>query len=397
VHDLRSQTNQQVSASFDLKKLVGAAPPRAEPPRREREEAERDRPEQDGVLDSEEGPGTAPGPEGGEENAVPDEAQAAEAGGPELRRLLDPVLTLVRGMDAVEARYAVRWSSRFDNVPPEAVPGWRYRLGLSAGDGADDRSEERSLDIGSGAKLTEDIRIKADYKRSVSGRWYRNAVSDTIDLTTRTEGMNESRKATLSWGGIERVGPLKSVFTTVRARSGVEFKKSYSGTYDAPTTKGDGFALTPVISLETTFRNGLTGNLTWEKKRSRSYSLTGAGSVSEETTSGTSVSVKYRFSAPQGLKLPFFGQKLRFQSNLDCSLTLKTGARLSRTALDEAGLAIASPTQSVKDFSVTGDATYSFSRNVSGGLQVSFSQSRDEKRDQTRRTIGVHLTAEFKF
>jgi hypothetical protein len=46
---------------------------------------------------------------------------------------------------------------------------------------------------------------------------------------------------------------------------------------------------------------------------------------------------------------------------------------------------------------VTTDLTYSFSRNVSGGLQISFAQSRDEKRDQTRRTIGMHLTAEFKF
>jgi hypothetical protein len=55
------------------------------------------------------------------------------------------------------------------------------------------------------------------------------------------------------------------------------------------------------------------------------------------------------------------------------------------------------PTASVRELSAIGDATYSFSRSVSGGLQVSFSQSRDEKRDQTRRTIGVHLTAEFKF
>jgi hypothetical protein len=405
VHDIRAQTNQQVSADFDLKKLVGTGAPRGDPPgrrgeepARRREDADQGRPPDEGVFESEEGTGaTAPPEDSGQAEGTPDAAQAGEAGGPELRRLLDPMLTLLRSMDAVEARYTLRWSSRFDNVAPEAVPGWKYRLGLSAGEGADDRSEEQSLDLGSGAKLTEDIRIKADYKRSVSGRWYRNAVAESLDLTTRTESMSESRKATLSWGGLERVGGLRSLCTTVRARSGVEFKKSYSGTYDAPTTKGDGFALSPVISLETTFKNGLTGNLSWERKRSRSYSLTGTGSVSEETTSGTSLSVKYRFSAPQGLKLPFFGQKLRFQSNLDCSLTLKTGSRLSRTALDEAGLAIASPTQSVKDFSLTGDATYSFSRNVSGGLQVSFSQSRDEKRDQTRRTIGVHLTAEFKF
>jgi hypothetical protein len=384
VHDLRAQTSQDVSASFDMKKLVGTAPaPRRAAPR----EAPRD--------NGGDGAGDAPAEPGGQGTEAPQPAE--DEGGSELRRLVDPVLAFVRNMDAIEGRYSVRWNSRYDSVLPDEIPGWQYRLGLSAGEGSDDRTVERSLDLGTGVKLSEDIRIKGDYKRSMSGRWYKNSISDTVDLTTRTESMTETRKASISWGGIEKFRPLKSVFTNVRARSGVEFKKSYSGVFDAPTTRGDGLALSPVISVETTFRNGLTGNLSWDRKRARSYSLAGSGSVTEEATGSTSLSLKYRFSAPQGLKLPFFGQKLKFQSNLDCSLTLKTSSRLSRTALDEAGLVIADPTSSVKDFSVTGDATYSFSRSVSGGLQVSFAQSRDEKRDQVRRTIGVHLTAEFKF
>jgi hypothetical protein len=58
---------------------------------------------------------------------------------------------------------------------------------------------------------------------------------------------------------------------------------------------------------------------------------------------------------------------------------------------------VAEPTASTRDLSLTADATYRFSRNVSGGLQFSFTQTKDEKKDQTRRTIGLHLTAEFKF
>lgn len=416
VHDVRLQTSQDVSASFDMKKLVGTAPPSAPArpaprgaPRGGTGEGAEETPEEPGrpgqspERGQSQPPGQAGPPEQTQEPAQPDQPgeqkpqEPESEGGPDLRKLMDPVLTFVRNMDAIEGRYSVRWSSRYDSVVPEEIPGWQYRLGMSAGEGADDRTAERSLDLGTGVKITDDIRIKGAYKRSVGGRWYKSSILDTIDLTTRTESMNETRKASLSWGGIERVGPLKGFFTNVRARSGVELKKSYSGLYDAPTARGDGIAFSPVVSVETTFRNGLTGSLAWDRKRARSYSLAGTGSVTEETTGSTSLSLKYRFSAPQGLKLPFFGQKLRFQSNLDCSLTLKTSSRLSRTAIDEAGLVIAAPTSAVKDFSVTGDATYSFSRNVSGGLQMSFSQSRDEKRDQIRRTIGVHLTAEFKF
>jgi hypothetical protein len=110
-----------------------------------------------------------------------------------------------------------------------------------------------------------------------------------------------------------------------------------------------------------------------------------------------SVTLNYRFSAPQGLRLPFFGEKLKFQSNLETTLTVRTSSNESRTALDEAGLLQVNPTSATRDLSVTADLTYSFSRSVSGGLSASFKQDRDEKRDQTRRTIGVHLTAEFKF
>ena len=59
-----------------------------------------------------------------------------------------------------------------------------------------------------------------------------------------------------------------------------------------------------------------------------------------------SLTLNYRFSAPQGLKLPFFGQKLKFQSNLDTSLTFRTSSKVSRTAQDENGLLQVDPTSS---------------------------------------------------
>ena len=141
----------------------------------------------------------------------------------------------------------------------------------------------------------------------------------------------------------------------------------------------------------------MTGSFSWDRKRANTYSLSGVGSVTEDVTSSMSLTMNYRFSAPQGLKLPFFGQKLKFQSNLDTSLTFRTSAKQSRTAQTEALLVTVEPSASTKEYSIVADATYSFSRSVSGGLQISYAQSRDEKRDQTRRTIGVHLSAEFKF
>jgi len=423
IRNVRSQSNQDIRASFDIKKLLGtpqASPGRPPRSRRERRDAESsgrsavdqetdevgdERSEGDGRAESSSdsserdeppppgGPGDggdeAPGEGGGEGDD--------ERGGRGIGDFVRPLTTLFRNMDAVDARYSIKSSSRYDRILYDDMPGWGYRLGLGGAEGADDRTEEHTLSLDSGIKLTNDVRIKGSYKRTTGGRWYKNALSDSVTLTTETRAVNESSKGSLSWNGIEKMGPLSKLCSSVRARSGAELKRSHSGPAGDPTTKTRSFGMNPVVSLDTTFRNGLTGSFSWDRKTSTSYSLTGAGSVTEDKTSSMSLSLNYRFSAPQGLKLPFFGQKLKFQSNLDTSLSFRTSAKVAKTAPDESGLVLVDPTSSTRDFTLTTDVTYSFSRNVSGGLQISFGQNRDEKRDQTRRTIGVHLSAEFKF
>ncbi len=404
VRNLRAQSNHQVRASFDLKKLLGT-PQTSAPSRRSRpdrapsgrdDEAsgnERGRGDDGEVSD-----GADPDENGGGDDASgADAVEEDETGGPGLGALIDPVLGFVRSMDAIEGRYSVKRNSRFDRISYESMPGWSYRLGLSDSEDADDRTLETTYDAGTGVKLTSNIRIKGDYKHSITSRWYKNAVSDSVSLVTQTESMNETTKGTLSWSGLERVGPLSGLFKSMRARSGVEYRRSYSGPVGEPTAKGNSFALNPVVSVDATLTNGLTSSFSWDRKRANTFSLSGVGSVTEDVTSSMSLTMNYRFSAPQGLKLPFFGQKLKFESNLDTSLTFRTSSKQSRTAQSEELLATVEPTSATREYSIIADATYSFSRSVSGGLQISFAQNRDEKRDQTRRTIGVHLSAEFKF
>ena len=444
IRNVRAQSSHDVRASFDIKKLLGSpSSPRGRAPRGRRESGDRgardgtpaasdarDRDSgaegageertagegagEDGAVGEDDGEDGASGEDDGADGASGEDdgadgsrgeeeggravgATEEEPAGRGFGDLVQPLLTLVRNTDAIDARYSIKMSSRYDRITWEQLPGWSYRLGLSKGEGADDRTEEHTLSLDSGLKLTSQVRVKGSYKRTTGGRWYRNALSDSVTLTTETGSMSESSKGSVSWNGIEKLGAISRVCSSVRARSGIEYKRSHSGPADDPKARSKALGMNPVISVDTTFKNGVTGSFSWDKRKTTSYSLTGAGSVTEDDTGSMSLSLNYRFSAPQGLKLPFFGQKLKFQSNLDTSLTLRSSSRVSRTAQDEHGLIQVNPTSSTRDFSVTTDLTYSFSRNVSGGLQVSFSQKRDEKRDQTRRTIGVHLSAEFKF
>ncbi|MBN2565377.1 MAG: hypothetical protein JXB46_06670, partial [Candidatus Eisenbacteria bacterium] len=436
IRNVRAQNSQDIRASFDIKKLLGpGAPARSESANTSRDRTpnrpqDRDRPHPDGEVDDrsdkdETGRADAvPDRPGSDRDRADDESEPQttedsasetderapptsrepgeseeETTGPGFGDLARPFLTLLRNADAIDARYSIRRSSRFNRITWDQVPGWDYRLGLTSGKEADDRSEERTLTLDSGVKLTDDIRVKASYKRNNDGDWIKNVRADSSIVITETRSTSQSTGGSLSWNGVHKIGPLSRMFSSVRARSGVEYKTGNATKQGEKTGSSWAFGLNPIISVDATFKNGLTGSFSWDKGRDRKfrYSSTGPGSVTEVENGSMSVSLNYRFSAPQGLKLPFFGQKLKFQSNLDTSLTLRQSTSISRTALDEAGLAQVDPLSSTRDTSVTLDMTYSFSRNVSGGLRVSYSQDRDEKKDTTYRTIGVHLSAEFKF
>ncbi|MCK4409459.1 MAG: hypothetical protein KAW67_05210, partial [Candidatus Eisenbacteria sp.] len=206
IRDARAQSSQDIRASFDIKKLLGSpSSPRSRAPRGRRESGDQDgrdeEPDESDARDrggGEEGAGEertaidAAGADGGggEDTGARGSREGEEGGraagatedeptGPGLQDLVRPMLTLLRNTDAIDARYSIKRSSRYTRITWSELPSWSHRLGLSSGEGADDRTEEHSLSLDSGLKLTGQVRVKGSYKRTTGGRWYKNALSDT--------------------------------------------------------------------------------------------------------------------------------------------------------------------------------------------------------------------------
>ncbi len=228
IRSVRAQSSHDMRASFDIKKLLGApSPPRGRAPRGRRESGDRgardgapgaidardrdsgaegaegertagegageDRAggEDDGADGESDGGAGADGSRGEEDGGRAGGATEEEPAGPGFRDFVQPVLTLLRNTDAIDARYSIKTSSRYDRITLAQLPGWSYRLGLSKGEGADDRGEEHTLSLDSGLKLTGQVRLKGSYKRTTGGRWYKNALSDSVTLTTESGSMSE--------------------------------------------------------------------------------------------------------------------------------------------------------------------------------------------------------------
>jgi hypothetical protein len=433
IRNVRGQSTQEVSTSFDLKKLLGpGSPRRVQPPRADRtdpakHQSERASPPEDDNQEIEEdasreergrppvgpgreGPEMAPrAPAGSEEPTAeeqtedaqemplsPDEQGPSESIG--LDDLARPVMSLLRNLDAVKASYSIRKASSFRWIAWDELPGWGYRLGLVNPVGADDSTYDRTLTLDSGINLTSDVRVKGSYKKTNESSWQKNVQADSTVTFPERRREGQTMSGSLSWGGIHKLAPLSGMFSSIRATSGVKIDRGSRDSQDQDE-ETRGFAMNPIVSVDATFKNGLQTGFSWNRSRNRTfrYDALGTGSATESQQGSLDFNLKYRFSAPQGLKLPFFGEKVRFQSNLDTSLTIGRSTETSRVASDEAGLEQVDPKSSTENTTGSLNLTYGFSRNVSGSLRVDYRQKRDLKSDSTNREVGVHLSAEFKF
>jgi hypothetical protein len=133
-------------------------------------------------------------------------------------------------------------------------------------------------------------------------------------------------------------------------------------------------------------------------RRSKAEGLdrSGSGRQTLDTSGSYRFELDYAFSAPQGLGVPLLG-RVKFTSNLDVSLDLVyEKEKKTEAALDE----------DVERGTVRGDKTrisvlpslkYSFSKNVTGSLNFKFLQTDDRYLNRKDRTIGMSVSALFRF
>lgn len=152
---------------------------------------------------------------------------------------------------------------------------------------------------------------------------------------------------------------------------------------------------TPLIGIQITLLNGIgisAGRNTTEVFRKQ---LTLGTSVTRTVNSDYHVDLSYRFSAPQGIKLPFIKKPLRFTSEVDARLRLssreeKTEVRIRK----ETGYV---PTISTATWSLRPMISYSFSRLVEGGIDMRFENVNDRLMDRTRKVREVSIFINLTF
>ena len=147
-------------------------------------------------------------------------------------------------------------------------------------------------------------------------------------------------------------------------------------------------------------------NMTWKPGISTDYSTNLRDSY-ERNYSATSTNIRHNYElthkitagysirGTQGFKLPLIGT-LKFENQLTLSLTVQNTTRRTESWVEGS---TDEPTRSRDDFewSITPSASYNFSRNIRGGLEMKWIDTHNRRLDQVNHVRDVSIWVELKF
>ena len=162
--------------------------------------------------------------------------------------------------------------------------------------------------------------------------------------------------------------------------------------------KSTSLSFSPLLSINFKLWRSLSlsGSYTYSTGESVKRS-TGAGQFQSETNSNRktiAATTKYTFSSPGGIRIPIFG-RLKFTSTVNIDLTFKFSANKSETRKLEFGPFTNSLDKS--DFSVRPTVSYSFSRQIRGGLSGVWQDTNDAKSGRKSHVRQIQIWMEIRF
>jgi hypothetical protein len=275
-------------------------------------------------------------------------------------------------------------------------PSLKFQLGLSEEIGAkqnplvfQNRREGISSNwsLKSGVEVIPGIDLGASYVT-------RDMVSRTPDKADETKSVGFP-DIKIRWTNMNKLGPLNALLQSSSLDFGYSRKVEEKGAEGLKTltSKSTTKEFSPLFAWTARWKKNLSTTLKTAKSEGESQIFRGSATTTKREEQSNSLNISYSFSAPGGIRIPLLG-KLKFTSNLNLSLDVSTRKTVERTALQGMGFNIKSDTRELR---VQPTASYSFSKNVTGGLNAVWMNSDDQKTNQKRRVRELGFWTELKF
>jgi len=187
----------------------------------------------------------------------------------------------------------------------------------------------------------------------------------------------------LSYSGIESLIRMDNLITSSRLQSAYNFSErlSYGGAYwDSPDTEVLTHTFSPLIGWNMNWVKDVTAsvamNLTLAENNSGLNSSTKRSSTSQRTS--YTGNAGYSFTGEHGIKLPFIRKRIYFQNQMTTDLSVSYETETRKTIGTEGQESIEYDSDKI---TVTPRVSYSFHRNVKGGLSGTYDLQTDRMSD----------------
>lgn len=326
-----------------------------------------------------------------------------EEGTPIYQPLVDGLRFMTGWLNPLRYKYAESFNRSIPGVRSK-LP-MKYRLGLDInGDFPlvesnrnPSAGETINLDLTSGFSVLGGISASVAYKVGTS----RSLFAVGTDLTeTVTTSWPELSISIRRFQTLPLLKPYVNWFIDVFSP-----KTSYSRQTKETENLDRGF----IVNWSETINQSPLINLNlklWQRlSLSGSYNLTTtkeerfdkvSGELDVETRSSKksiSVTTKYSFTAPTGIKIPLFG-RLKFKSVVNTDVTVQYTSELVESASEGSGFA---PFRNNTSFAVSPVVSYSFSTQIKGGITARWQDTNDQQNRRKSHVREVRLWTEIRF
>ncbi|MFO7896271.1 MAG: hypothetical protein R6U84_04995 [Candidatus Cloacimonadales bacterium] len=331
------------------------------------------------------------------------EGQTAERNVP----LLVQAVNYLSRLENINLRYDNSYNTNYDEVQDK--PEFLYQLGMP------DilRSKPDTLFAEDGTILEilpEQITVHRESHKIITSSSFqilRNLstnLSYTWETTKSFKSNNETNRIvfpnlSLTLTEFEKLIRLENILTSSRLSSSFSRSVEEGGdlNFSRPNRETENLAFSPLISWNGNFGDDISSSISYNNSFGEeiNHFYTQGSEVRQlNALSSINGNVSYSFKAPRGLRIPFIGDRIRFQNELTASLALSYEQRENKTKRNEEP-AIKNVDRTA--ITVTPSASYKFSRNINAGLSYQYDKSLEKTTDLTLITNRLSLWIEITF
>ena len=329
-----------------------------------------------------------------------------------------PIRKIVRGvfnrLDNLSFSYGRSWQERAFGY--NTRPAWQYMFGIP---GSSLDPGEFSETVGVGNQTSEGrtdsysarsgvhilgARFTFNYTRREQENESSSSHTKTVSETAARIGgaVIPFPGIRMTYSDLSKIGFIRAITNSATLESAIDHKKDTQKNLNTEeiNRESNDRRFSPLVGLNVNWRGGLSTQFKYDVAQRfdrQPSSATQSATLTQDN--GFTLNMRYSFSAPNGIKLPFLGG-LRLRSTMNLSVGVTYSRSRTWQGINNPKVEVLQLTDARSDrttLSIPIQVGYSFSQTLSGGLRARW-QDTDDKIQQARthvRELGFWV--EFRF